>query len=327
MKILLAADVGGTKVNLRAFELETDNVLAEGYYLCADYTSLTVLVKAFLVQLKGAEIEAACFGLPAPIQGEGRKVPLTNLHWVVDADEIEAACHIKKLILINDFSAAAYGLEVLQPEDCITLQKNTYPPIKQSQGNRLLIGAGTGLGVSLVSQCHGHYTPHPSEGGHIDFAPLNEEQEHLLRWLHQKWQHASYERLLSGEGIKTLYRFLSTQTQGSGKRHTPTAPEISLMAHQGDPLAMRTLQNFVEIYGAFVGNMALIWPATAGIYIVGGIASKIQDWMIQDNFLSYAHQKGRMSSMIEKMGIHLVVNEKLGVLGATDYLRQKMLSS
>jgi glucokinase len=238
MKILLAADVGGTKVNLSAFELETDKVLAEGYYLCANYTSLTALVKDFLVQLEGVEIEAACFGLPAPIQG--RKVPLTNLHWVVDADEIEAECDIKKLILINDFSAAAYGIEVLQPEDCIELQKNTYSPLEQAQGNRLVIGAGTGLGMSLMVQCHGSYIPHASEGGHIDFAPVNKEQEHLLGWLHQKWQHVSYERLLSGEGIKTLYKFYSTQTQGAGDRHTPSAPQISFFAHQGDPIAIRT---------------------------------------------------------------------------------------
>jgi len=321
MSILLAADVGGTKVNLRAFEKMTDQVVAEGHYLCADYASLTDLINSFLTQFNLTQIEAACFGLPAPIQG--RVVALTNLHWVVDADEIERKCAIKCLILINDFSAAAYGIEVLQPEDCIELQANGYSKIEQAQGNRLVIGAGTGLGVAPVSLCDGVYLPQPSEGGHIDFAPLNDEQEELLTWLHQKWQHVSYERLLSGVGIETLYKFYRLKSQGDGHRHTPSAAQISEEAYQGEEIAMRTLQTFIEIYGAFVGSMALIWPSTSGVYIVGGIAAKIQDWMVKDGFLTYVHQKGRMSHLVQKMGIYLITNEKLGVLGAAYYLQSR----
>ena len=312
MVALIAGDVGGTKVLLRAFDSETNEVLAQKRYLSADYTSLSVLVNAFIEEFSITQVKAACFGLPGPVQG--RRAHLTNLPWLVDADFLVEHCQIEHVEILNDFAAAAYGIDELVEEDLLCLQAGEY----QSDGNRLVIGAGSGLGVAPVKNCAGVFVPQPSEGGHMDFAPLTENQIELAAWMHKKWTHVSYERILSGEGIETLYFFFNAKSHGHSRVKISSAEDVHRMALAGDEIAIKTLDMFVEVYGAFIGNMALIWAAKAGIYIAGGIAPKILQWMQKPEFLEAVKAKGRMRPWVESMPIYLITNEQLGLLGAVD---------
>lgn len=314
MALLLAGDVGGTKVFLRAFDAQTGEVLADKRLLCNDYASLTALIQSFQSEFQLSEFSAACFGLPGPVAG--RKARLTNLPWEVDADLLQKNCHITSVQLINDFSASAYGIDELGADDLFTLQEGS----PNSDGNRLVVGAGSGLGVAPVVKCQGVYMPQDSEGGHIDFAPLNPIQTDLFNWLHQKWQHVSYERILSGEGLESLYLFFNLQAHGHGHKNI-SAPQIQQFALEGDDVALKTLNVFVEVYGAFVGNAALLWKSTAGIYIAGGIAPKIIDWMKKPSFIQAAINKGRMTEQVKSLPIYLVKNEQLGLLGAVAHAK------
>lgn len=317
MAILLAGDVGGTKVILRAFDATTSEILAQKRYLSADFKALSELINVFAQEFQLQAIKAACFGLPGPVKG--RRASLTNLPWVVDADELSRDCLIERVDILNDFAAAAYGIDELNEDDVLCLQAGEFDPT----GNRLVIGAGSGLGVAPVKNCEGFFVPQSSEGGHTDFAPQTDIQHELSAWMHKKWTHVSYERILSGEGIETLYFFFSTQDVGRNPLRSCNAAEVHRLAVAGDEVAIKALDMFVEVYGAFVGNSALLWGARAGIFIAGGIAPKIVEWMQKPLFLEAVNAKGRMKPWVQSMPIYLIKNEQLGLLGAVD--RAKML--
>lgn len=310
MSVLLAVDVGGTKTFLRAVDAESYQVLVDQRLVCADYPDLTSLMQAFLEQNQIKNIAIAVLGLAGPV--EGRVSKLTNLPWQVDAAEIEQTCAIDQVYLINDFTAAALGVDELNDSDVLKLQAGNF----DAKGNRLVIGAGTGLGVAPVKNCQGEFIPQDSEGGHIDFAPINEVQLELLAWLHQKWHHVSYERILSGEGLKALYKFFDQREHGIHHRMGIEPQDIQNLADQGNDVAQQTLETFVEVYGAYIGNAALIWEPKAGVYVAGGIAPKIQSWMMSSRFIEAFLDKGRMKSILQQVPIYLVVNEQLGLLGA-----------
>ncbi|MDG6773635.1 glucokinase [Thiomicrorhabdus sp. ZW0627] len=358
--LFLAGDIGGTKALLQliAFRPETSErtLLGQNRYLCQDFDSLESIIQTFLssLNLSSSFIESACFGLPGPVNG--RIVQLTNLPWIVDADQIEQACSIRKVSFINDFHAAALGVPALEPDQVLPL----YMPPLQEQGAQckisnhfLVIGAGTGLGVSPVFYDGVHVHPVASEGGHFDFAPISQTQQLLLTWLWQQYEHVSYERVLSGPGLETLYcffelfdcpttyslddsqnlkknrlentqnnqvgLFIAQSLKQSGYPTTPTAAEIYRAAELNDPIAVKALTEFVTIYGAFVGASALFWGASQGVYLAGGIAIKIFDWIRKPYFHQAYIEKGRMSKIVESRPVYLVSDDTLGLRGAMQH--------
>ena len=376
--IYLAGDIGGTKALLQLVQISPNTsasnsltsqqtlptqCLAEQRYLCNDFNSLESIIQTFLSSVTDIDwssnaISSACFGLPGLVNS--RVVELTNLPWVVDADVIQQTCNIKKVTFVNDFYVAALGVDVLTADEILTL----YQPLNKVQnmphnalkGNRLVIGAGTGLGVAPVFYDGKNYLPQASEGGHFDFAPISETQQQLLSWLWQKWQHVSYERVLSGPGLETLYAFFlqhdlpnSYSQTSSQKLHANkvfnlqnkhvglldaakeksanlvclAAEEIQQAAEEGEPIAIKAITEFVTIYGAFVGSIALVWNAPGGIYLAGGVALKLQKWMQSEVFIKAFLEKGRMSKVVENMPIYLVTNEALGLKGAMQAAQKK----
>ncbi len=309
MSQILAGDVGATKVLLQAYDVDSQTLLAESRYISGNFASLIEVIQLFQQQCRITHFSAACLGLPGPVVG--REARLTNLPWVVNAGLIEEQCWIDHVSLTNDFYAAALGVDELVESDLLCLQ----PGIPNMQSNRLVVGAGSGLGVAPIKNCDGHFIPQSSEGGHIDFAPVNDLQIAILKWCRQKWSHVSYERLLSGEGLETLYFFFSIEEHGHGHKGLK-APLIHQAALEGENVAIRAINAFVEIYGAYIGNLALIWESNAGVYIAGGIAPKISHWMMKPIFLNAFLNKGRMRNLVENTPIYLVLNEKVGLLGA-----------
>jgi glucokinase len=155
----------------------------------------------------------------------------------------------------------------------------------------------------------------------MDFAPLNQEQEELLRWLHAHWDHVSYENILSGSGLETLYRFCRERKNSAifsraDQVTLVSAAEVYRKALDGDDAANDAIRLFVNIYGEFVGNAALIWPARAGIYLTGGIGPKLAKWMQGNDFVRFFLNKGTMRPLVEKMPVYLVMDDKMGLKGA-----------
>lgn len=339
MTLLLAGDIGGTKTILRLVEKTSGSswqTLHESRYLSRDFPDLVPIVQQFLLAAKqqlGMVLrpEKACFAIAGPVVND--TCVLTNLAWFLDARRLEQELEIAKIHLINDFAAVGYGILGLEDKDLHTLQAAT----PQTDAPIAVIGAGTGLGEGFLLQQAGSYQIFASEGGHADFAPRNELEFQLLQYLRDKYdiQRISVERVVSGQGIVALYQFLrdrqvahespeigeiirtwERETGRTEKSVDPAAVIAQAALEKRDRLCEQTLQMFVEAYGAEAGNLALKLLPYGGLYVAGGIAAKILPLMQEGNFLRAFGQKGRVSPLLEKVSVHVVLNPQVGLIGA-----------
>ena len=277
--MILAGDIGGTNTRLAFFKGTPDRLQAVHIeiYPSSQFSGPTDIVRKFLGMHPQA-VDGVCFGLPGAVV-DGR-VETTNLPWVVDARRMAADLGVASVTLINDLFANAHGIALLEEPDFVVLNLG----VPNGAGNRALISAGTGLGeAGLYADGGGGHHPFPSEGGHSDFAPRNELEMDLLRYLMGRFEHVSYERVLSGPGLHNIYLFL--RETGRGEEPAWLAAQMA----QGDPSAaisksalegtsgicVQALDIFVSLYGAEAGNLALKMLATGGLYVGGGIAPKI----------------------------------------------------
>lgn len=316
---VLAGDVGGTKTWLQIADFSQRRyvVLHERLYANQSYDSLTPIIQDFLKGADAVSLEAACFGVAGPVNVtvDGQHTHLTNLPWLIDNRAISTALHIPKVRLVNDFQAVGYGIEALHRNDLVTLQAGT----EKRHGARGLIGAGTGLGQGFLTWQGDHYEAWPTEGGHVDFAPIDETQIELLRYLIRLYGRASYERVLSGPGLVNVYRFFHQHAPlpADIAESLDPAPLITAAALEGkDPIAVRALDTFVTVYGAQAGNLALSVLASGGVYIAGGIAPRITRQLADGRFMRAFVTKGRLSPWIATVPVHIIVNPKVGLMGA-----------
>jgi glucokinase len=246
---------------------------------------------------------------------------VTKLPWALAATELEKDLGLRRVRLINDFVAIAYGIEALGPEDLETLNPGEPAP----EGSIVVIGAGTGLGESIAVWVAGSRVAVPSEGGHTDFAPRNDLEIDFLRWMRAKYGHVSYDRVVSGPGLARIYAFAretglgieSEELHVALEKAEDPAPVIHRFAEEkADPLAEATLDLFVSIYGAEAGNLALKAMATGGVYVAGGIAPRMVARLKKGEFRRSFLDKGRLTKVVEAMPVFVVMTPKVGLLGA-----------
>jgi glucokinase len=321
--MILAGDIGGTHARLALFErdrLDTAPAAVE-IFLSHEHSGLEEIVRTFLDGHQ-ARVDSACFGIAGPVRG-GRSAA-TNIPWVADAHNLAAQLG-SPVRLINDLEANAYGIELLKPQDFVALNVGVPDPA----GNQGLISAGTGLGCSGLVPGPSGYVPFPTEGGHADFAPRNEIEIELLRYLLGRFGHVGVERVLSGPGLVNIYSFLRDTGRGA---EPPWLTEQ--MAH-GDPAAtisrnglehsseicVQALDLFLSIYGSEAGNLALRVLATGGVFIGGGIAPAVSRKFLEPAFLKAFVSKDRMEAMLAEIPVRLIMNDKAALLGAARVAR------
>jgi glucokinase len=319
--MILAGDIGGTKTNL-AYFTEDGGVLTQHFarsYPSKQHPSLSAIIKQF-IQESPQMIDEAAFGIAGPVVN-GR-CEATNLPWVVDARSIASEFGVKRVGLLNDLEATAYGVLRLQAKDKLPLNTG----IAQQHAAIAVIAAGTGLGEGGLAWNGTRYQTLPSEGGHSDFAPRNELEIQLLRFLLTKYTRVSNERLVSGMGIVNIYQFFRTQVNYrepqwlADEMRGDAAAAISSAALAGkDEACIKTMEMFVSLYGAEAGNLALKLLSTAGVHIGGGIAPKILPLLQQATFMDAFTNKGRLSSLMMNMPVFVVLNDKTALLGAAHY--------
>jgi len=322
--LILAGDIGGTKTLLQIADFDNGNktIVHEHRYVSADYDDLTDMASEFLTEVikeKGTvNLHSACFGIAGPVTG--RQGWVTNLSWELDADKMETALGIPKVRLINDFAAVGYGLEALSGDDIVELQAGK--PAKHAPC--ALIGAGTGLGQGILVWQDDHYEVMSSEGGHCDFAPVDDEQIELLSYLIERFGHVSYERVCCGRGLVNIYEFLRDQNPAAESEAMKEAistgdpaAAVSIAGLEGsDEIASRAMHLFAKIYGQQAGNLALTCMSGGGVYIAGGIAPKIIDKLKDGTLTTSFNAKGRMVKLTEVMPVRVVMNANVGLMGA-----------
>jgi glucokinase len=330
--IILTGDVGGTKTILRLTESRSSQTLCERQYRSRDFSDLTEVVSIFLASAtqnlsQSVHPEIACFAIAGSVVNNSSV--LTNLGWTLESSHLSQETKIPNISLINDFEAVGYGILELSSADVYTLQAGDPRP----HAPIAILGAGTGLGEGFLLHHGERYQVYASEGGHADFAPHTELECQLLHYLLERSpsQHVSVEQIVSGNGILAIYQFLRHHTGVSqllSEDNIDLASKISDAALTAqDPLAEKALQIFVKTYGAEAGNLALKLLPYGGVYIAGGIAAKILPLMQDGTFLKAFLSKGRMSSLLEDIPIHVVLNPYVGLIGATRHARAMAIES
>jgi glucokinase len=308
---LLAGDVGGTKTLLRC--IQNGTVVREMRYDSPAWLTFDELVRAFLAEGVDGPIDAACFAVAGPVIGAQAQV--TNVGWTIEEAELARAFSIGRVSLINDFQAVGLGVPLLGPDDVVSLQAGA----RDRNAPIAILGAGTGLGEALVINAGGVHQVIAGEGGHADFSPQDEEQTSLFLHLHRLYGHVSSERVVSGMGLVNIFTFL-------GGEEIPAAA-IAQRADAGDALATRTFAIFVDAYGAEAGDLALRTLARGGVYLAGGIAAKNIHRFTDGAFLAAFTRKGRFREVMLTMPVDLIVNEQVGLIGATERARRSLPES
>lgn len=321
--MILAGDVGGTKINLGLFEGGDGRPLERrrGETLASeDFTGLAPAVEAFLEHcgVPAGEVTEACFGVAGPVLDNTTRTP--NLAWEIDGDEVERSTGLGRVRLINDLLATAEGIPALGDDELEVLQAGD----PDADGNAVLLAAGTGLGMCLLPRVGERLHPVATEGGHQSFAPTDDREIALLRGLRPRYGRVSVERVVSGPGLVAIYHHLleigfaeEDPELRDRMERTDAGSAISRAAlEEGDPLASEALEMFVAAYGAAAGDLALVGLATAGVYVGGGIAPKILPKLKEGTFLESFRAKGRFRDMVERMPVKVILNPETALLGA-----------
>jgi glucokinase len=326
--VILAGDIGGTKTHLGLFRFENGApmLLREHRYATADFKSLEDACGDFLSAGK-EPIEAACFGVPGPIID--REATATNVHWKMQEGSLGRALGGTRVRLINDLGAAAYGVIHLADSEVCVLQRGAFA---RHQGDIAIIAAGTGLGEAALVFENGRYFAVASEGGHANFAPRDDEQIELYRYLRARFGHVSAERVLSGPGLFNIYSFLREHrrtpepawlSERFAKEDASAVVSEAALEHR-DPECEHALEMFADIYGGEAGNLALKVLAIGGVYLSGGIAPKILPALTDGRFMRAFVDKGRLDEMLSKIEVRVALNQGVGLIGAA-YCATSML--
>jgi glucokinase len=322
--MLLAGDIGGTKTNLAIYPPEPPlgEPVAEKTLPSAHYQNLESLVREFLSEVN-LEVDRAAFGIAGPVVG-GR-VTTTNLPWEVDGEHLQKVLNLSSVHLLNDLEAIAEAIPHMKRRDLHILNQGRAVP----GGSIALIAPGTGLGEAFLTWDGSRYRAHPSEGGHVGFAPASRLETELLHYLRDRhhFDHVSYERVCSGLGIPTIYAFLKDRGHAEEPAwlaeqllaetdRTPVIVNAALDRERTCELCVATLNMFVSILGAEAGNLALKVLATGGVFVGGGIPPRILPQLENGRFMEAFVRKGRMSGLLARMPVKAILNPKAALLGA-----------
>ena len=326
--VVLAADVGGTKIYLGMYAAEAGGPrsLCEARYDTAGYAGLGDLLAAFIAE-SGYDPVRVVLGVPGPV----RITPVkpVNIPWQIDPRELSRHLGIE-VDLLNDLQATSYGVLELEGADLLVLNEGMADP----EGNIAVIAAGTGLGEGGLCWSGERYVAIASEGGHASFAPGTHQEMELWRYLFERFGHVSWERVVSGPGLAHVYDFL----RDSGAAPEPDwlraeleggdrASVISKVAlEERADLAKQALDLFTFLYGAEAGNLALKLMATGGVYIGGGIAPKILRSFHGDDFMRAFTSKGRMAEPLQQIPVKIILNDKTALLGAAHWGVDRVLA-
>ncbi len=323
---ILVGDIGGTKTRLGVAESDGARVVltAQRRYSSGDFVSLEAIIGRYLqetAQTPARDCPLGAFAIAGPV--EGRRSRTTNLPWEIDAQLLEWTLGFERVGLLNDLEAVAWGVAALGPDDLAVVY-----PGEPGGGNACVVAAGTGLGEAGLYWDGTRHHPFATEGGHTDFAPLDEREFALLGFLQQRFGRVSWERVASGMGIGHLYEFLLNWHQAT----TPDwlaaelatgdrAAVVATAAAAGRcPLCRETMDLFFHLYGREAGNMGLKHLALGGVYLGGGIAPKNLEALSASRFLDGFFAKGRMEPLMRRMPVRVILSGDTPLLGAARFM-------
>jgi glucokinase len=316
---ILAADIGGTKTNVALYECGDKglSIVKEKRYASKDHPSLTDIIHDF----SGGKLpDRICAAVAGPvIDGKSK---LTNLSWLLDSKAMSQEMKIP-VCFINDLEATAYGMAGLDAKDLATLAEGE----PGSKGNIAIIAPGTGLGEAGLFWDGQRYHPFATEGGHSDFGPRTPIDIEIFHYLQQQFGHVSWERVVSGMGIKNIFHFLTDHRKEQipewlsqrMQDEDPAAVISQAALHHEDLVCAQTMELFVRYLATESSSLVLKLMATGGLYLAGGIPPKILPLLQGDSWTRNFDNNGRMHELSDRIPVHVVLNDKMALQGAAYY--------
>lgn len=319
--IILAGDIGGTKANMLLSHYTKEGLITikEDRYVSKDFDSFSDILSHFLEGQQNPD--KICFSVAGPVI-DG-KVKFTNLSWHIDAEEVSKHLGGSPVAILNDLESTAYGLAGLKQDELSILYQGSV----QTPGNIAILAAGTGLGEAGLFFDGKNYHPFATEGGHSDFAPRSKRDIEVLNFLLGRHEHVSWERLLSGNGIYTIWQYL-TQIEKKDcplwllkqMENNDPAPIISKAALEG---TCKVCEEAIEMFNCYLAveavNMILKLKALGGLYLAGGIAPKLLPLLNPATWKEVFSKSGRMKQLLNDVTVYIVLNEKAPLIGASYY--------
>ena len=326
--MILAGDVGGTKTYLALCEVEDGrpHIVRRASFRTQDYPGLGEIIREFLPTT--THVQCGAIGVPGAIVNGG--VVLSNVSWNLREDDLSRELKFP-VSLINDLVATGIGIGVLSPDKLLTLSEGEV----QGPGTIALIAAGTGLGESVLYWNGQEHSVQPCEGGMADFAPHDDLQIELLRYMRRELPVVCVEKVLSGPGLVSIYKFLRDTGRGTElpeiasqlQREDPASVIANAAANETCPMAAEALDIFLSIYGSEAGNLALRAVSIGGVYVGGGIASRISKQLANGRFMkSFFEKDPTMADFMKQVPVKVILEDKTGLLGAAQYAVNHHLS-
>lgn len=309
----LVGDIGGTHARFALVAAGSVTLERVQVLTCGDYDSLEAALRLYLADAGVERVISACLAVASPLRGD--EVRMTNNPWCFSIAALREQFGWQVLKVVNDFTAMALGVPHVPAERLVPVCGGMGDPDRP----RLVIGPGTGLGVSGLVPVADGWAPLVTEGGHVDFAPLDDAEMAIQRWLQARFGRVSVERLLCGPGLLNLYQ---AHAELSGLAAPLAGPgEITAAALDGsDELAHRSLRHFCLLLGRVAGNAALTLGSFGGVYICGGMVPRFVDFLRQSEFQAGFENKGRMRPLMEATPVFVVTEPFTGLLGAAEAL-------
>ncbi|CEI58783.1 glucokinase [Candidatus Portiera aleyrodidarum] len=317
-KLSLVGDIGGTNVRLALVSSNNFNLYKIKKFKCINYVDINEVIKKYISLVDCEYPKKACLAFACPINYN--LIKMTNNSWKIKKYELKNKMKLKKLKIINDFTAIALGLPHIQTKD---LYKIGYGK-NYNNSNKIVIGPGTGLGLAGLIPNKNFWIPISGEGGHISFAPMDKFEIYILKWFKKIYNRVSIERILCGQGILDLYNAHVNYFKSYKKIFNTPAEITNAALNKEDHLAYKTIMRFCKILGSVTGDIALTLGAKGGVYLCGGILPRIKKILETSEFRNSFYNKGRMSFYNKEISTWLVKSKWIGLLGAAEALFNKM---
>ncbi len=320
MRDIIAADIGGTNARFARATISDDGIPELGTvrkYRVADFPSLQACWAAFVQDDGGPLPSAASIAFATAITGE--TIKLTNSSWVVRRDHLAAEIGVETLRLVNDFEAIAWAIAKLPASRFETLfgPEQALPVT----GTVTVIGPGTGLGVAMILFENGVAHVVATEGGHLDFAPLDVLETRVVDYLREKFRRVSVERIVSGPGLNYLYKALATI--GHETVELMNDADLWQVAIDGSNIFARgALERLCLAYGSVAGDLALA-HGPHHVVLAGGLTQRIKDYLVEESgFHARFCAKGRFESLMRNIPVQMAVHDEIGLFGAAAAFRE-----
>jgi len=327
----LIADIGGTNIRIaQAISCEVSNdkdieISNIETYQCQQFSSLAEVLAHYIEgKALNSSVINACFAIACPVDND--LISMTNLPWQFSQKDLQQTLKLNTLNFINDYTAIAMAIPLLSDKQKVKIGGGS-----SIKGKPISVcGPGTGLGVAnlIPISISGNEQWHcvSGEGGHIDFAPINDIEQQVKDFIHKMKMRVSYEQLLSGYGLEQVYQallFINEAKETSSFKDKLSAKEITNKARAGTcATCEQTLTLFCNVLGSFAGDLALIMNSQGGVYIAGGIVPRFIDYLKGSDFRIRFETKGRLSSITEQAPTYVITEEQPGLLGAAAFVLQ-----